>query len=533
MTEDRVIRLRTSDLSEEESEIVVPIHIALQSQLVRQLHGDFGDSSLILAHSSCTRAIVSKLFSRMWTPEDDLSCIDSILDKRNSTYVSEAENMLEAVLYLDMEGPLRHLAALPLLLHSVSAKGRTDALNALIESKADIDSRNDNGQTALSFTKDRSCLTLLLKAKIAKLESSGYSEKMVTAILEMILGICSSLDLSSADLDARSPDCLTALHIASREGHCDVVTWLVTARASINARASEKNAKTPLHMAAANGHSSIVTILAAAGADLNASTENGWTPLHYALFNEGKVEVVKALIAARADLDCEATIYHSMWLEEHNVTPLHIALKKGQSDCAQALIAAGCNVNAAKNGECGDDVTPLHVVAGSGDAATVTALLSARADPNAAADMEGCETGPLYNCSAVTPLHLVAAGASPRGGAAVVRALAAARADVSARILARVISIRDLEPNHPAERTPSDTALDLAAQVFSDDLSKLLDSLERLQGAARQGAAGGPPGLSDLALSSSEYWAAAVESRLETVAALLAAVVGRASSWTV
>uniref|UniRef100_UPI002148A27F ankyrin repeat domain-containing protein n=1 Tax=Endozoicomonas sp. SESOKO2 TaxID=2828743 RepID=UPI002148A27F len=72
---------------------------------------------------------------------------------------------------------------------------------------------------------------------------------------------------------------VTALLVASSQGHNDIVECLINAGANLNART--KNGATPLFIAAREGHTDIVQRLIGAGADLNAPRD-GATPLFIA-----------------------------------------------------------------------------------------------------------------------------------------------------------------------------------------------------------------------------------------------------------
>jgi ankyrin repeat protein len=357
-----VITLQMSD----GSDLTVSADTAFQSNLVRQWFADFGETTFKVTHASCTPRMVATLFSRSWSQKEGSDEIVPIVESLDSE-ISDAETaatMLEACLYLDMDGPIRHLATIPTLLHTLSANGSVDALRSIIEAKADTDSTNAKGETALSVAKTEECRLELLRAKVAKIRSAGYTKTIENWILENIRGLVEISPDPSIDVNARGPDQLSALHIACKHGHLDVVHSLLKTKADVNALVSEDRQESPLYYAAVSGHATIVAALAAAGADLNARTvpDTGATLLHHAA-SRGKDAVVKALIAARADVNLDATLYTGLWGDlDSDVTPLHLSVSIVRQHLAitEALIAAGCNVHAVQSGCHGNQVAPLH-----------------------------------------------------------------------------------------------------------------------------------------------------------------------------
>ena len=102
---------------------------------------------------------------------------------------------------------------------------------------------------------------------------------------------------AGAPMEWANPDAggARAVHAASHEGHKDVVAFLGSRGADVNAVDDKQD--TPLHYAAVNGHTSVCTTLLALGADPAAKNEWGDTALDYARQNN-KPECVAVLEAA-------------------------------------------------------------------------------------------------------------------------------------------------------------------------------------------------------------------------------------------
>jgi ankyrin repeat protein len=105
---------------------------------------------------------------------------------------------------------------------------------------------------------------------------------------------------SGADVNARSQDGTTPLHIAARLGKSTHIKILTDAGANVNAL-GDSLVGTPLHKAATMGHPASIKALIDAGADVNMQDEYlENTPLHEAV-TQGSAANVRVLLNAGAN----------------------------------------------------------------------------------------------------------------------------------------------------------------------------------------------------------------------------------------
>jgi ankyrin repeat protein len=131
------------------------------------------------------------------------------------------------------------------------------------------------------------------------------------------------------DPDSADPAGNSVLMIASRLGHKDVVTALI-GRAHV-ARMSA-HGDTALNFAALSGHVEIVKLLVENGAPVSPAT--GWTPLHYAAF-ENRTAVINYLLTKDVNKDA---------LAPNGYTALMLAARNGHLEAAIALLYADADV---------------------------------------------------------------------------------------------------------------------------------------------------------------------------------------------
>jgi len=232
----------------------------------------------------------------------------------------------------------------------------------------------------------------------------------------------SLLKQRGVDVNAASADGTTALHWASHWGDLETVKLLLAAganakaanrygvtalheaavitslpimeallKAGANANATYGAGETPLMSAARTGNVPIVKLLLANGAQANAVEEyRGQTAVMYSVA-ENHPEVTKVLIDNGADVNFRSMVYNlkdgvrvsggGVFMDRPNggLTPLFFAARQGSIEAAEALIAAGADVNA-KEEQYG--FTPLLTATYNGRYDFAAMLLSKGANAN-------------------------------------------------------------------------------------------------------------------------------------------------------
>lgn len=140
-------------------------------------------------------------------------------------------------------------------------------------------------------------------------------------------------DLEAPDFEGRRP-----LGAAARNGHPEVVTFLLGKGANVNA--TDNFDRTSLHYAATYDYDSIVETVISSGAKIQAKSTGDNTALHFSAYNNC-LDVVKRLLKKdKSLLEMESS---------EGDTALTLAAYKGHLPIVQLLLSSGANIKAKDN----------------------------------------------------------------------------------------------------------------------------------------------------------------------------------------
>ncbi|MDT4987331.1 MAG: uncharacterized protein QOI74_1425 [Micromonosporaceae bacterium] len=206
------------------------------------------------------------------------------------------------------------------------AGGDTAAADDLLATDPTLGgARHDSGATPVMYAlyRGRPELARHLATRIGRLDLAE------AAALDDPDRVAELLD-AGADVDARTPDGFTPLHLAAYFGAPRVAALLLRRGADAGAVAENPMRVQPLNSAVAGQHREIVAALIAAGADVDARQEAGYTPL-LAAAGHGDADLVRTLLAAGAD---------PRLARDDGVGPEELARAQGHRTIADELAAA-------------------------------------------------------------------------------------------------------------------------------------------------------------------------------------------------
>ncbi|OBS71443.1 hypothetical protein A6R68_00020 [Neotoma lepida] len=161
---------------------------------------------------------------------------------------------------------------------------------------------------------------------------------------------------------------VSPLHEACLRGHLSCATALLVNGAQVNGMSIDW--RTPLFNACIHGSQECVNLLLEHGATPHPESDLA-SPIHEAA-KRGHEKCIESLVTYGADIDYNIN---------HLGTPLYVACKNQQIDCARKLLELGASVNQGKGLD-----SPLHVVARMYTGEFVDLLMDFGANPQARND---------------------------------------------------------------------------------------------------------------------------------------------------
>lgn len=199
----------------------------------------------------------------------------------------------------------RHVCSTPPL-HLAIARGNLAAVRALLDSGADIEVHNENGDSPL-----------------------------VHAVVQRNLEAVQVLIEAGACLEAPDARGETPLICAVVSGHAEMVQALIDGGA--NVETPDSDGDTPLICAVVNNQAQMVQALLGRRADVEASDrEDGASPLSRAVA-DGQVDIVRALLDGGANLEV---------CDRSGITLLECAVAEGHVAVVQLMAERGVNIEA-------------------------------------------------------------------------------------------------------------------------------------------------------------------------------------------
>lgn len=177
-------------------------------------------------------------------------------------------------------------------------EGRLDVVKRLIESKADLEQKDEHGGTALLWASRDGCSSLaelLINAKADVNSKNNYGK---TCLIYASRG--ESLDTVRMLLENGAQDAGSAMIMAATEGATSLVEHFT--RLGVDVESKDKHGATALIWAAQGAHCDTVYALLASGADPRAQNKYGKSALEYAQRTTNE-ELIEMLTEAAKKMD--------------------------------------------------------------------------------------------------------------------------------------------------------------------------------------------------------------------------------------
>ena len=216
-------------------------------------------------------------------------------------------------------------------LHVAVEEKHADVVEVLIDAGADIETKDVDRRSPLHLASVSGELTTMTKlvdagADVRATDADGNTCLIIAAHNGHTDTVRYLAGLPDVDLNQQG----TALHVAVKRNHAEVVEVLIDAGADIETMNDE--GFSPLHMACISEALTTVQVLVKAGADVSATEARRATCLIIAACL-GHTDIVRYLVGVpEVDLDHE---------DSKKATALHYAVKRKHADVVEVLIDAG------------------------------------------------------------------------------------------------------------------------------------------------------------------------------------------------
>lgn len=264
-----------------------------------------------------------------------------------------------------------------LALINAANKGDSNVVEALLDSGADINARDEQNQTALhqAASKGHTPIVKLLLERGADVNAKNLfgQTPWLAPVYRGSLDTVRALLGAGADIDARSELSGQTPLLSLSSLRTKVVETLLEEGADANAKGKAYH-ETALMLAATTGNTATVKVLLNKGADIKAASTNGRTAMMMAEAL-GHAEIIKLLQDAGAPRETSIAL---LPLEAYVPRYLVVNAKRGRPlnpQAALALLSRGAVLKA-------DGEAALLFAAMQGDVKTVSALLDNGADVN-------------------------------------------------------------------------------------------------------------------------------------------------------
>jgi ankyrin repeat protein len=226
------------------------------------------------------------------------------------------------------------------LLVESASRGNITFLEKLMESGANLDSRNGDGygDTALIVATDKGHMAIVEKlieggATLDITNNKGHTA-LYRACSNGATAIVDKLITHRANTNIGELDGMTPLIIACRDGEMEILKSLIGAGADVNQ--AMNNGQTPIMVACELGKEEIFNVLKNSGASIHVRNTDGRTVLMSACIGNNQ-PIIDQLLASGVDLDARTTT-------DAKLTALTTACIKGNEGVVGSLLDKGAEL---------------------------------------------------------------------------------------------------------------------------------------------------------------------------------------------